>query len=292
MAFIFDHLTAILVGATLLAALLYVQQRTQQQAVSTTEQHALKTKSLALMDMLQRDFENMQNVQRRGQRPAVDGRIIRFHTLKNPGATPAELTAVAYFARETGDSIQVDGVWRDLSTMERYTNDDPTAANPQWTRAGGGASNVIVVRFALYGRDGQLVEDPDLLGSELSRVEVGFLAAEEGVERLAGDQLATTATNLTQHLQSFRPWGYVSADREQWEDDDIPDLSMPLATGNNGGNNGGTNVTSGCLWLVGGEFVNSSDGCSSIPLQLFTPPDSSSCQNNCGTSGGGGVNPF
>ncbi len=58
MAFFFDHLIAVVVGATLLGALLFVQQRSQQTSIETTIRHRTETQTSSFLNTLSRDLEN------------------------------------------------------------------------------------------------------------------------------------------------------------------------------------------------------------------------------------------
>src|SRR5919206_5125479 len=72
MSAILDHLTAILVGATLLAAAIYVQQRERQQAVEAAVHGNVQGQTVAFVGTLERDLENMRTDREAARRLGLD----------------------------------------------------------------------------------------------------------------------------------------------------------------------------------------------------------------------------
>ncbi|MCH7976823.1 MAG: hypothetical protein IIC18_09785, partial [Bacteroidetes bacterium] len=71
MAAILDHLTAILVGASLLGVLLFVQQRGAQTSIDSTVHHNVQVQSFSIMETFERDIENIRNSEQTGERARV-----------------------------------------------------------------------------------------------------------------------------------------------------------------------------------------------------------------------------
>ena len=99
MSSIFDHITAILVGAVLVGALLFVQMRRQESAVLTTVRNRVEMQTTQFVDVLRRDVENIRT-RRQAERAfgtyrfsidrevGTDGetytRVLSFPTVKDP----------------------------------------------------------------------------------------------------------------------------------------------------------------------------------------------------------------
>ena len=232
---IFDHLTAILVGATLLGALLFVQMRQQQSAVETAVRDRAQAHASTFFDVAQREVENA-----RTRAQAVRGlgyyvtevqgtadRTDRFTFVTQEPPPPGtsgggRMVAVSYRLVATGETVRVGQAVRPTYRIERWTNaatpdasGTPTAA-ADFTRVGPVATDVVsfVVRAydeggalvtwagsgAGYGRPGSTSSSDDPV-----RFEIEVESASVGPERLAGDQTATTEGNLVRLAKSVRP---------------------------------------------------------------------------------------
>lgn len=222
MAFILDHLTAILVGATLLAALLYVQQHGQQTAVETTLRHRTETQTASFLATLSRDLENARtgrqvetglgtwapdsisswtnrSLQLGGTWERTD--FITFVTLADPNSgASSSLVAVGYRAVELPDSVDVNGVRQPLFRVDRYVY-EPAAAD--WVQRGGSPPILTLFKIRIMGTNGNYW-DWGALRNPPPSAEITIQAAHEGVGQLAGDQQATTQTRLTQQKITIR----------------------------------------------------------------------------------------
>lgn len=222
MAFIFDHLIAILVGATLLGALLFIQQRGQQSSIETNIRHRTETQTSSFLSTLSRDLENARTSRQittglgwwspdefgswgsrafgiHGTDTHTDW--IEFVSLANPEAgISSGLQAVGYRTVETGDSVTVGGVRQALYRVDRYVY-EPGAAD--WVQRGGSADNLT--RFALRATrlDGGTLTD-GRLGDPPASIDVVITAAERGLGQKTGDQRATTRTNTTRQALTVR----------------------------------------------------------------------------------------
>ena len=222
MTFILDHLIAILVGATLLGGLLFMQQRGQQAAIETTIRHRAETQTSSFLSTLTRDVENARTARQIKSglgtwAPDAKGAWgdyslgvfgtptrtdwLQLVTLTSPEAGSASpFQAVAYRSVELADSVEVKGVRHPLYRVDRYVYESGAA---DWERRGGSAPNLI--RFSVNATD--LDGDPvyNWRIRELpSSVEIAVEAAEAGVGRKAGDLAATTRTNATSQALSVR----------------------------------------------------------------------------------------
>ncbi|MEO0556579.1 MAG: hypothetical protein AAF170_00205 [Bacteroidota bacterium] len=222
MAFIFDHLIAILVGATLLGALLFIQHRGQQSAVENTIRHRAETQTASFLSTLTRDLENARtsrqittglgswapdSIGNWGNRAfgiyGTDTHTDRIElvTLADPDAgISSGLLAVGYEAVATGDSVTIGGVRQALYRVHRYVY-EPGAAD--WVRRGG--SNANLTRFSLRANtvDGSSTSD-DRIGTPPVSVDIAITAAEAPVGQKTGDLAATTLTNATQQAITVR----------------------------------------------------------------------------------------
>ena len=63
MTVLLDNLTAILVGSTLLVAMLVVQQRGQQSAIDATARYQSETLTSQFISILERDVENIRTME-------------------------------------------------------------------------------------------------------------------------------------------------------------------------------------------------------------------------------------
>ena len=231
---ILDHLTAILVGATLLGAMLFIQMRQQQSAIETTVHGRAQEHAGAFFDISQREMENArtrtQSVAGLGYYVmAIDGsptRTDRFTFVTSepppPGSAPTvtnTLKAVSYRLQPTGNTVRVGTVDRPTYRVERWTNQvasPSTTAPDDFTLAGVMATDVVsfIVRAfdddgdpvtwagtsAGYGRPGATSSSDDPV-----RFEIEIETAARGPEQRAGDQAATSQQNLVSLSQSIRP---------------------------------------------------------------------------------------
>lgn len=203
MAFFFDHLTAVLVGATLLVAMLFVQQRGQHAAVEATTRYQNQKLATEFMHTVERDVENMRTMldmdiefgvrQIRIRRASnVDGSYtyqFAFPTVVDPEASDASGVALAvYHVVPTGRQVAVHGELRPTYRATRYLlRAGETAARPA-----GGSGELVDFDVVAFDRDGRevLTEGP---GDLPARVHLSLESAAVIPGRRAGDQRARPA---------------------------------------------------------------------------------------------------
>lgn len=222
MAFVFDHLIAILVGATLLGALLFIQQRGQQSAAENTIRHRTETQTSSFLSTLTRDLENTRTsrqittglgtwapdeINSWGNRAfgihgtATHTEWIELVTLADPNAgISSELQAVGYRTVATGDSVDVGGVSQALYRVDRYVF---APGMSDWEQRGGSIDNVTSIAIQATRLNGTVLTN-GRIGDAPATVSVVLTAAEDGVGRKTGDLAATTLTNATRQAVTVR----------------------------------------------------------------------------------------
>ncbi|NNF59532.1 MAG: hypothetical protein HKN04_14950 [Rhodothermaceae bacterium] len=206
MTALFDHIIAVLVGTSLLVALLFVQQRGGQTAIEATVHYTAQTQTADFVDMFERDMENMQGPERGGMTPrlwASGGQTtrVRFHTLADPSlGENSPLVAVTYELEDAWRSLTVNGTAQPLFRVARYAN-----SATGYTYTGGTAVNVLDFDVRFFARDmtGETTTGnaPDEFGLVRVSLEVGTAAPAQQ----AADQAATSRSNLTRQAYTFRP---------------------------------------------------------------------------------------
>ena len=280
MAFILDHLVAFIVGASLLVALLFIQQRGGQQAVEATIRYRTEVQAASFTETLTRDLENartkeqaaaalgayevdefdktMGGKERRAlaiHGTAAQTDFIQFVTLGNPAAdtdrdpkTRSELIAVAYRMEPTGEQITARGRVRNLHQIVRYVY-----SGGAWEKQGGSPSTVV--GFSVTAMPGG---SNARISNASPRVDVALEFANETPARQAGDQEERAEVGLTRQGATVRVYaagtGGQSTPPSQNLNKPIPRLPWvgppppePPSnnTGNNNGGNGGNNNTGG-----------------------------------------------
>ena len=229
MAFLFDNLTAFLVGATLLVGLLFVGQRGRQSAVESTVRYRAEVQTASFVETLARDLENARTREQASaalgpykRRVGADGtpeptdrlerafavygtdartEWVEFVTLADPEAgADAGLVAVAYYVREQpGQTASVRGGSRPVSQIERWVCGDPCRLQSDWRREGGSAPAVVGFRVRAQpgGSNAQISTLPP-------RVGVAVEAAYTTPERQAGDQAERGEYGVTRQGAAVR----------------------------------------------------------------------------------------
>lgn len=215
MSAVFDHLTAVLVGATLLVALGFVQMRQRQGAIETTLRHAVAGQAASAFDVLRRDAENLRTpaqsraafgthrlVVRRETGPDGHGytKQFSFPTLAEPALGAASpLALVTYEMVPTGRSVRVGTGTRPVYRLVRHEY-----RRGEGLVVTGGAENVVDFTVVLVRADGSPVaSDGDVSGMPV-QVRLAFAAAVEPVGRRAADQAATGLSTLSRHTEVVR----------------------------------------------------------------------------------------
>lgn len=204
MAFFFDHLTAVAVGATLLVAMLFVQQRGQQAAIEATARYQSQKLTTEFIHTIERDVENMRTMldmdlefgvrQIRIRRASADSGSytyqFAFPTLLDPDADDASGVAlVVYHVVPTGREVRVQGEPRPTYRATRYVLESGASA----VRPAGGSGDLVdfdVVAFDLEGEE-VLTEGPSDLPS---RIFLSVVSAAPLPDRRAGDQASKQST--------------------------------------------------------------------------------------------------
>ena len=178
MTFIFDHLIAFLVGATLLVGLLFVQQRGRQSAVEASVRYQAEVQSASFVETLTRDLENARTREQAAaafgpyQADALGGptqRAIGIHesggetewlefvTLAEPDAgSSSTLVPVTYRKIPTGRQVTASGQIRNLYHIVRYVYDGSA-----WVESGGSPDTVVGFDVTIpNGTTGRLADLP------------------------------------------------------------------------------------------------------------------------------------
>ena len=228
MTFLLDHLTAVLVGGTLLVALLVVQQRGQQGATEAVLRYQNQTLASHFLDTVQRDVENIRP--REEAEAAFDGSYrfsvrrsaddeytsqLVFPTLvPRPSADPSappeyEVGYVVYHATPTGRSVSVDGTPRPTVRVQRYVfRRGDAAPTPD-----GGSGDLVDFDVALsrrvydpatrrYATDEET--DDATVDETPSQVRVAAVAAAPLPELRAHDQSGATPSAASRHARTVR----------------------------------------------------------------------------------------
>ncbi|MEL6703263.1 MAG: hypothetical protein AAFU38_14420 [Bacteroidota bacterium] len=207
MAFLLDNLTSILVGATLLVAFVFVQQRSSQRATDVAVNQITQQRTLAFMDVLERDIENMrterQAVASLGsythRLEAAGGQTTRysFPTLANPSLGAASPTVlVSYAVTELPDSVRVGDQAYPMLRVQRFENG---------VALGGSSEPIVGFEVEAFERGSTAGRQTAGVLSDLDRVRVEVTTALSAAERRAGDQANTSQTNAMRHGYVFRP---------------------------------------------------------------------------------------
>lgn len=255
---ILDHLTAILVGATLLGALVFIQMRQQQSAIETTVHGRAQEHAGSFFDVSQREMENART---RTQSIAglgyyvmeIDGsptRTDRFTFVTSepppPGSAPTvtnTIKAVSYRLQPTGNTVRVGTVDRPTYRVERWTNQVAgTTAPDDFTLAGVMATDVVSFVIRAFDKDEQPVTwastsagygRPSSTSSsdDPVRFEIEIETAARGPEQRTGDQAATSQQNLVSLSQSIRPVNVGASGSSTVTGPTAPPRELPLLPG-------------------------------------------------------------
>lgn len=222
MAFIFDHLTAIVVGTVLLVALVAVQQRARFQANDAVSRYAMEQQNQAFIETLRRDFENM-----RTRKQAIDSlgyyqfRLNRtktsypsgatdwntstftFPTLADPALGAASpIVQVSYRLEHTGIWVGPYDTGRWAFEMVRYVED---GSGSGFVRTGGSAPNLRKIEVDLWRRDGAKStwahDAPDPV-----RVKIDLETTTDlPPDRITADQEVMTQADFQRQSYTLRP---------------------------------------------------------------------------------------
>ena len=222
MSAILDNLTAILVGAVLVGALLAVQLREQEQAVATTVQNRVSFHADEFLATVQRDAENIRTKRQTehafgdyrfqiNRATGTDGETytsrLSFPTLADPSlGSDSPIGIVSYAMEPTGEMVRVGASQRPAYRITRslYTRGDGTVAT-------GGAEGVLDFDVFLVDSVGvdhvgtlDQPRDPTVITSPPSQVRIAVMMAAPVQARRAGDQAATTMQNASRRTGTVR----------------------------------------------------------------------------------------
>ena len=215
MAFLLDHLTAVIVGAVLLSALVFVQFRQQQTSVATTQRYSAQMQTAEFAATLQRDIENMrtkaQTVAAFGtggyrlrlrRKTGTDGETytqqFAFPTLRDPslGAT-SPVAIVTYVTEPTGESVRVGAVLRPTYRVTRY---EYSRADGERVTGGGAGLIDLDVILVTGSLEAATALDPSTTPTRVKISAVGAPPAAPG-----GTDGGTSATaHATRHAETVR----------------------------------------------------------------------------------------
>lgn len=251
---IFDHLTAILVGATLLGAMLFIQLRQQQSSIETVARDRAQTQTFSFFDTIERELENArtrsQSVSNLGfyvmEIEGTETRTDRFtFTTFEPVGSSGRLASVSYRLVPTGESIRVGTALRLSYNLERWANRvDPTSGAPQddYVLEGLAATGIVGFTVRAFDKDGNRVTwastsagygrpGSTWSGRDPVRFEVEVEGAAEGPRQLAGDQLATSEQTLVRVAHSVRPMNSGASGSSVVPGPSVPARHIPLLPG-------------------------------------------------------------
>lgn len=206
MSLILDHLTAILVGSSLIGVLLFVQQRGQQTAIESTIHHSVQTQSFSLTETLSRDLENIRNseitgVQAHVSREGNNTAALRFITLADPTLGEASpLIAVTYRLEDTGELVEVNDSLSTVFRLARYMND-----GSGYVFSGSSTETIVGFNASLLPSDGSTPVEGGTEPDDFGVINVSFTAARPSVAWLAGDQTTSGRSSQTQQGFALRP---------------------------------------------------------------------------------------
>lgn len=224
MAFILDHLSAVLVGATLLAGLFLLHVRGQQTAIDAAQRYRVQTRTASFAATVERDVENIRTREQAEaafehyrftlrQATGTDGETYTaqaaFVTLQDPargGASPAVL--VHYDVQPTGGTLDVGGQARPTYRVTRRVYDGTGTALVE----AGGAEDVVDFDLTALMDDGSEITQrggsptwtgafPNEVPSLPRAVRVEVVGATAAVQR-AADQAATAETNASRQQRT------------------------------------------------------------------------------------------
>lgn len=222
-----DHISAFLVSAVLVVILVLLQIRGAQSNTEITINHLVRSETLDIAEMLERDLLNMRTI---AQTEAAEtaGRlqggtafrcstsiggagagqdttkIFEFPTLVDPQlagalANPdsAEVAIVSYrLIRETGQSVSrlmsTGPVTHPLYRLERQVSGFATGLSQSTV-------TFFNVEFGLRDGSFQQATTADCPVSNMSRVRFQIQTARRGVQDIAGDQRATSQINFSRY---------------------------------------------------------------------------------------------
>ena len=226
MTFLLDHLTAVLVGGTLLVALLVVQQRGQQGAAEAALRYQNQTLASSFLDTVERDVEDIRSEAEAKrafdgstrfsvrQETGPDGTVytsqFAFPTLaRDESEEPDTVIVVVYEVEPTGRTVLVDDVERPTYRAQRYEyrRGQPAAV------AVGGSGDLLDFDVTLRRRvrkspgpgfEDSEVTDDDTVDGTPTRVHVALVAAAPLPEQRAHDQSGATLTAASRHARTVR----------------------------------------------------------------------------------------
>ncbi|MEM6783679.1 MAG: hypothetical protein AAF624_08100 [Bacteroidota bacterium] len=214
MTFLLDHLASILVGTTLLVALVTVQQRARFDAADATSRYAMEQQNQDFIETLRRDFENMRTrtqaidslgyyeLQLRRGTP-MDGvtRTFTFPTLADPAlGETSPVMQVHYRLEHTGIWLGPHDTGRWLYQMVRYVD-----TGSGFVRTGGSAGNIWDLRVDLWRRDGTQSTHADDVPDPV-RIKVDLETASTlPPDKITTDQEVISQTDFQRQSYTIRP---------------------------------------------------------------------------------------
>lgn len=222
---IFDHLTAVIVGAVLIGAMLFIQTRHRQHALQAAVRHQAQTSATGFFGIAEREVENARTrdqavhglgyyaVDIAGSADRTD-RLTLVTTQRDAATGTAFPLGVSYRLVATGETVRVGDADRPTYRVERY--EDRIGGGGAFALTGVVAENVVSFRARAfdaagapvtragtsggYGRSGwNTSRDDDPVRFELELETATPLPA-----RVSQDQASTTHANLSRRTRSIR----------------------------------------------------------------------------------------
>ncbi len=203
MHFIFDKMTATIVGGIVLMMLFMLQTRIQSNTIESTIMYAAKKQTLSFAETLERDFANAGYLSVPGDEAILahsnknDGTTSLTDTLEFWGADAAGLRTRVRYTLVPVDTVSIQGVKEQLYRVERFEHD-----GFGWTSTGASMPSITEFRVDLLDSANNGVVDR----RDARKLRVRFENAVVG-QRMQGDDRLTPI-----YLRKLR-WGITLSPR-------------------------------------------------------------------------------
>lgn len=211
MAFVFDHLFAVFLGAIVLMALMTIETRDRVAAMMQTTNAAATAQAMSVLNVTSQDLDNaMSETMAREElgtyrcelrRSADDQQTVYVevpvYVRSEPGGptTPAH---VRYTLVPAGDSVRVGTRWLPQFDLRREVDTGAGYGAPQVV-----AHNLTDFEVAFRGRASSTTSGPPPL--RFTGIAISLATALPGIERRGQDQINLTTENQARVGISVRP---------------------------------------------------------------------------------------
>ncbi len=221
MAVFLDNLTAIIVGTTLLVALLFVQQRGQQRAVEASTRYQAQQLTGGFATTMERDVDNIRTRAQTDSAFAGGARTYRFSLRRAVGTDGETYTSqftfptllepalgldspvaiVAYHVEPSGEIARIGGTSHPLYRATRYVYERGGAIAPT-----GSLDGIVDFEVTAYDETGAPITDEATLDPTPPRVHLNLVTAVGLPTQSSGDQ-ANTGFVASRHARTVRVAG-------------------------------------------------------------------------------------